>query len=388
MERLRYLTAGESHGRGLVGILEGIPANVPISKDVLNHHLARRQKGYGRGGRQLIEKDEADVLTGIRFGITMGSPIAMVVWNRDWDNWTERMDVWERPEELREVTVPRPGHADLSGALKYRQKDIRNILERASARETAIRVALGTIARQFLEHLGIVIGSHVIQIHEGISNYDATQVEDLNAMNEQADASEVRCLDPEAEKHMISQIKEAMLTKNTAGGVFELIVRGLPVGLGTHVHWERKLDARIAQAMMSIQAMKGVGIGLGFEAGARWGSECHDAIYYDKERGFYRKSTGSGGTEGGMSTGEPLIVRVAMKPISTLMQPLDSVDLHSKEPVEAHIERSDACAVPAASVIGEAVLALTLADAVLEKFGGDSLEEIQASIQWSRDNSL
>lgn len=388
MERLRYLTAGESHGRGLVGILEGMPSNVPISKEFIDHHLARRQRGFGRGGRQLIEKDEVDVIAGLRFGKTLGSPIALVVWNRDWDNWGERMDVWQAPENPKPVTVPRPGHADFAGALKYRQTDIRNVLERASARETAVRVALGSVARQFLEHLGIVIASHVVRIHEVESKFNLLQTEDLHAANQRVDESSVRCLDPEAEQEMRQRIQQAMNEKNTVGGVFELIVRGLPVGLGSYVHWERKLDARIAQAMLSIQAMKGVGIGLGFEAAARWGSECHDAIYHEPGRGFFRKTAGAGGIEGGMSNGEPLIVRVAMKPISTLMRPLDSVDLLTKKPVAAHIERSDVCAVPAASVIGEAVLALTLADAVLEKFGGDSLEELEAHFNWAKDHSL
>jgi chorismate synthase len=387
MERLRYLTAGESHGRGLVGILEGMPANVPITQEFLNKHLKRRQQGYGRGGRQIIETDEADVITGIRFGKTLGSPIAIAVWNNDWKNWSNRMDVWHDPGDIRKVTVPRPGHADLSGALKYGHDDIRNVLERASARETAVRVALGSVARQFLEHLGIIIASHVVQIRDITSSATIHDIDDFDAINDKVDQSEVRCLDADAESEMIARIKEAMTRKDTVGGVFEIVVKGLPIGIGSHVHWERKLDARIAEAMMSIQAMKGVGIGLGFEAGARWGSDVHDAIYHDDERGWYRKSTGSGGTEGGMSTGEPLIVRVAMKPISTLMQPLDSVDLHTKEKTEAHIERSDVCAVPAASVIGEAVLALTIADAMLEKFGGDFLEEVQASMDWYRQRS-
>ncbi len=388
MTRLRYLTAGESHGRGLVGILEGMPAGVPLDKGRIDAQLARRQQGYGRGGRQLIERDEIDVLAGVRFGRTLGSPIAAAVWNRDWANWTERMSVWDEPESVKAVTVPRPGHADLAGALKYRHRDIRNVLERASARETAMRVALGAIARQFLEHLGIAIASHVVQIHEAVSAFDALDVDDLAAWNEQVDQSPVRAADPEAAEGMVAAIKRAMRDKNTVGGAFELVVRGVPVGLGSHVQWDRKLDGRIAQAMMSIQAMKGVGVGLGFEVAGRWGSQSHDPIYHDAARGFYRKSSGAGGIEGGMSTGEPLRVRVAMKPISTLMRPLDSVDLHSKEPVQAHIERSDVCAVPAASVIGEAVLALTLADALLEAYGGDALEQVQAHLRWAREHAL
>ncbi len=388
MTRLRYLTAGESHGRGLVGVLEGMPAGVPLDRAALNAELARRQRGYGRGGRQLIEKDEAEVLSGVRFGVTLGSPIALVVWNRDWKNWSARMDPWTAPEDVRPVTVPRPGHADLAGALKYRHADIRNVLERASARETAVRVGLGALARQFLAHLGVQVVSHVVSSHDAASPHALADEADLAAANARADASPVRCLDADTEAGMVARIKQAMQEKNTVGGVFELVARGVPVGLGSHVQWDRKLDARIAQALMSVQAMKGVGVGLGFEAAARWGSQVHDAIYHDAQRGFHRRSRGAGGIEGGMSNGEPLVVRVAMKPISTLMRPLDSVDLHTKAPVQAHIERSDVCAVPAASVIGEAVLALTLADAVLEKFGGDSLEEVQAQLAWGREHAL
>lgn len=385
MGRLRYLTAGESHGRGLVGVLEGLPAGIPISKEKIDHELARRQRGFGRGGRQLIERDQVEVLAGLRFGRTLGSPIAAIVWNRDWTNWAARMDPWD-PADVRPVTVPRPGHADLAGALKYRHADLRDVLERASARETAVRVALGAFARQFLEQLGITIASHVVRLHEVQSAFDARQVEDLPSWNVQVDRSPVRCADPQAEAAMVETIRRAMREKNTVGGVFELIARGLPAGLGSHVHWDRKLDARLAGALMSIQAMKGVGIGLGFEAAARWGSEVHDAIYHDSERGFFRKTAGAGGIEGGMSIGEPLLVRVAMKPISTLMRPLDSVDLRTLEPAAAHIERSDVCAVPAASVIGEAVLALVLADALLEKTGGDSLDEVRAHLDWLREH--
>jgi chorismate synthase len=325
----------------------------------------------------LIEQDHVEVLSGVRFGKTLGSPIAVLLWNRDWENWQERMDPWQEPPNYKPVTIPRPGHADLAGAIKYQHRDIRDVLERASARETAMRVALGAIARQLLERFGITIASHVIQLHDVRSSTNALDYEDLREFNEKADASPVRCVDPHAEGEMIARIKQAMSERNTVGGVFEVIVRGVPPGLGSHVHWDRKLDGRIARAMMSIQAMKGVGIGLGFEAAATWGSEAHDPIYYEPDRGFYRKRAGSGGIEGGMSTGGPLIVRVAMKPISTLSRPLDSVDIVTKEPVAAHIERSDVCAVPAASVVGEHVLALTLADALLEKLGGDSIDELE-----------
>ena len=377
MGRLRYLTAGESHGQALAGILEGMPAGLVLNRDELNRQLTRRQGGHGRGYRQQIEKDQAEVLSGIRHGVTMGSPIALVLWNRDWRNWRERMAVWEPPDTEKPVTVPRPGHADLAGAVKYQQTDIRNVLERASARETATRVAIAAIARQLLEHFDITIGSHVVRVLDGVSEVAGTEYDDMRALSDDADASPVRSLDKGAEETMIARIDQAQKERNTVGGVFEVIARGVPPGLGSHVHWDRKLDARIAGAMMSIQAQKGVEIGTGFGVAERWGSEVHDEIYYDEQQGYYRQTGGSGGIEGGMSTGEPIVVRVAMKPLSTLMRPLDSVDIRTKEPTAAHIERSDVTAVPAASVVGEHVLALTLADAFLEKMGGDSIIEIE-----------
>jgi len=324
-----------------------------------------------------IEKDQVEILSGVRFGMTLGSPIALVIWNRDWENWKEKMDPWQEPASYKPVTVPRPGHADLAGAIKYQHRDIRNVLERASARETAMRVALGAIARQLLEHFDITIASHVTQIHDAKSNIEHKRYEDLHELNQKADASSVRCLDPQAEKEMIARIQQAMHEKNSVGGAFEVIARGVPCGLGSHVHWDRKLDAQIAQAMMSIQAIKAVGVGLGFEVASTWGSEAHDPIYYEPERGFYRKTSRAGGIEGGMSSGEPIVVQVAMKPLSTLSRPLDSVDIISKEQHQAHVERSDICAVPAASVIAENVLALTLAEAFLEKLGGDSVSEME-----------
>ncbi len=376
MSRLRYLTAGESHGRALVGILEGMPAGLELSLERINHELSRRQGGYGRSFRQKIEHDEAQILAGVRFGVTLGSPIAVLIWNRDWKNWEGLMDPWHKPAEYKPVTVPRPGHADLAGALKYGHRDLRNVLERASARETAVRVALGAIARQFLERFQIKITSHVVQILDAQSRVDALSLppEEITA---RADESPVRCLDKAAEEKMIQRIDEAQKKRDTVGGVFELLATGLPVGLGSYVHWDRKLHARIAQALLSIQAMKAVEFGLGREVAERWGSEAHDLIYYEEGRGFYRQTARAGGIEGGVSTGGPLVIRVAMKPLSTLMRPLDSVDMITKQPVKAHIERSDVCAVPAASVVGEAVLALVLADAFLEKFSGDSLPEIE-----------
>jgi len=384
MGRLRYLTAGESHGRALVGILEGMPAGLPLSLGAINEQLARRQRGFGRGGRQLIERDQAEVLSGVRFGRTLGSPIAVLIWNRDWENWRERMDPWREPPDYRPVTVPRPGHADLAGAIKYQHRDVRNVLERASARETAVRVALGAIARQLLSHFGIEIASHVVQIHTIQSPVSALDFEDAKALNARADASPVRCPDPEASERMVAKIQEAMQKRDSVGGVFELAAWGVPPGLGSHVHWDRKLDARLAYELMSIQAMKGVEIGLGFRAAERFGSEVHDPIHYSPERGFYRptRGRGSGGIEGGISTGEPLTIRVAMKPLSTLPKPLDSVDIATKEARKAHVERTDACAVPPASVVAENVLALVLADLLLEKLGGDSLDELEA--RWRR----
>lgn len=388
MERLRYLTAGESHGRGLVGILEGMPSNVPLGQQKIDAQLARRQQGHGRGGRQKIEQDRAEVVSGVRFGLTLGSPIALLVWNKDWANWQQVMDPFERPQHYQRVSVPRPGHADLAGALKYRFEDIRNVLERSSARETTMRVALASIARQLLEHFNIHIASHVVAMLDVQAQVDPEAFEDLVALNQQADASPVRCLDPQAEAQMVERIDQARKEGNAVGGLFEVVATGVPLGLGSYVHWEHKLDARIARAMLSIQAMKSVEIGMGREVGLRWGSEVHDEIFYSRQEGFTRNHNHAGGIEGGMSTGDPLVVRVAMKPLSTLMRPLKSVDLFSKEPVEGHRERSDVCAVPAAAVIGESILALTLADALLEKFGGDSLEELEAHVKWAEEHAL
>ncbi|MCG8605604.1 chorismate synthase, partial [bacterium] len=344
MSRLRFLTAGESHGPALVGIVEGIPAGLKITEDSIFKQLQRRQMGHGRGGRMKIEKDRARILSGVRFGQTLGSPIALYLENKDWKNWQEKMAIEEKPSAAKEVTVPRPGHADFAGAFKYGHQDIRNVLERASARETAIRVALGSIAREFLNEFDIRIVSHVVQIHSlkasfsaaGVGKVEAAEY-DLKTINTLADASPVRCLDKTVEQAMIARIDEAKTTRNTVGGIFEVIAFGLPIGLGSHVHWDRKLDARIGQAMMSIPAMKGVEIGQGFEAGTLWGSEVHDEIYYDgKAESFYRSHNHAGGLEGGITNGMPLVIRVAMKPISTLMRPLNSVDLSSKEKTQAH----------------------------------------------------
>lgn len=398
MSTIRYLTAGESHGQGLVGIIEGLPAGLEITEEDIAVDLKRRQMGHGRGGRMKIERDKAQIFSGVRFGKTLGSPIALIVENKDWKNWQTKMSIKDIDESVKQVTVPRPGHADFAGAVKYGHQDIRNVLERASARETAMRVALGAIARKFLGTFSIKIVSHVLQIHSIKNSFTVASLGakksdlpfELSEISDLADRSPVRCLDSSIAKEMIAKIDQAKKDQNTVGGIFEVACLNLPVGLGSHVHWDRKLDARISHAMMSIPAMKGVEIGLGFEAGARFGSEVHDQIYYDKDsKKYFRSSNGAGGLEGGITNGMPLTVRVAMKPISTLMRPLDSVDMATKEQTAAHIERSDVCAVPAASIIGESILALVVADAFLEKFGGDSMKEITRTYRaWEKNSDI
>jgi chorismate synthase len=384
---IRFTTAGESHGPALTSIVEGIPAGIPLTAGWLDDELRRRQGGYGRGGRMRIESDRAEILSGVRHGETLGSPIALLIRNRDWENWTVAMAAGppaEGAEEdaLRRVHFPRPGHADLVGVLRYGRSDARDILERASARETAARVAAGAVAKRLLAELGITVGSHVTALG-GIAGVAPTPLpDDLNAA---ADASPVRCLDADAEGRMIEAIDAARRAGDTVGGIFEVVARGVPVGLGSHVSWDRKLDARLAGAMMSIQAIKGVEIGLGFEAAARPGSRVHDEIVLDRGRraggGYSRSGNHAGGLEGGLTTGMPLVVRAAMKPISTLMRPLRTVDLRTGEAAEAVRERSDVCAVPAAGVVGEAMVALVLAAAVREAFGGDSLADLRRGME-------
>lgn len=374
---LRYLTAGESHGPELTVIVEGMPSRVPIQKEKIDEQLRRRQQGYGRGRRMQIETDTVEVTSGIRFGETLGSPITMRVVNRDFKNWTEKMSVWGNPpENLKEVTRPRPGHADLAGGLKYDHEDLRNILERASARNTTTVVAAGALVRQLLELFKIEITAHVVEIGGVVAKPDTL---DFQQLIDAADRSPVRTADQVAEAKMIAKIDEAKERGDTVGGIFEIIVRGCPPGLGSHVHNDRKLDAQLAGALMGIQAIKGVEIGLGFEAARRFGSQVHDAIVYQAPR-YLRPSNGAGGIEGGMTTGQDIVIRVAMKPISTLYKPLASVDMKTKEVELAAVERSDHCAVPAASVVGENVAAFVIADAFLRKFSGDSLREIQAQV--------
>ena len=373
---LRFLTAGESHGPELVAVVEGVPAGFEIDLAKINHDLARRQKGYGRGGRMLIEKDEARPVSGIRFGRTLGSPVTFIIVNRDFKNWEKRMSADPRDRgEAKVVTRPRPGHADLAGVLKYNLEDIRDILERASARETTARVAIGGFARQFLTPFGIDVLGYCVSIGATVAKTPADlSMAELRLITEE---SQVRVADPAAERAIIEEIDACKKTGDTLGGIVEVVATGLPVGLGSHVQWDRKLDGRLAHALMSLQATKGVEFGTGFDAGRVRGSALHDEIGFDaSQKRFTRHSNNSGGTEGGMSTGEPLRVRVAFKPLSTLMQPLKSVDIRTKEEAEGTIERSDVCAIPAAAVIAEAVVAFELANAFLEKFGGDSLAEI------------
>jgi chorismate synthase len=377
---LRFSTAGESHGKALVTIVEGLPAGLPVTAEWVDRELARRMLGYGRGARMKIERDRIEWLSGLRAGETLGSPIAMLIPNRDWANWEDVM-AYEASQDIgelrrRRVTRPRPGHADLAGVLKYDRVDARDILERASARETTARVAAGALAKRLLDEFGVEVGSHVLSMG-GIRAAPA----DLPVpLNEASDRSEVRVLDPAAEAAIIRRIDAAKKAGDTLGGEVEVVARGVVVGLGSHVSWDRKLDGRLAGMLMSIPAVKGVEIGMGFEAARRPGSEVHDPIESGeagKRGGFHRPTNNAGGLEGGMTTGEPVVVKVAMKPIATLMSPLATVDLESGEPAKAVSERSDITAVPAMGVIAEALVAIALADAMLEKFGGDSLREMR-----------
>ena len=371
---LRYLSAGESHGPALTVVIDGFPSNVTIRKEKIDEQLRRRQQGYGRGYRQQIESDEVQVTSGLRFGKTLGTPITLVVQNRDYKNWTAKMAPFgDKPEDLKEIYRPRPGHADLAGAIKYDHEDIRNVLERASARNTATLVAAGALARQLLEHFGIRITAHVVELCDVKAAQFPDTLEELEA---RANASPVRCADEAAAKRMMARIDEAKAAGDTVGGIFEVIVHGCPIGLGSYAQPDRKLDGKLAAALMSIQAIKGVEIGLGFEAARRMGSKVHDPILYDGTR-YIRSHNGAGGLEGGVTNGEDIVIRAAMKPISTLYNPLPSVNMKTKEPEPAAIERSDICALPAASVVGENAVAWVIADAFLEKFGGDSLEQIE-----------
>ncbi|UNK20521.1 chorismate synthase [Paenibacillus sp. N3/727] len=376
---IRFLTAGETHGPQLTAIIEGLPSNLKLDIEALDFQLHRRQKGYGRGRRMQIEKDTAQIVGGVRHGYTTGAPVALVVENKDWTHWRNIMNIEPiegTDEEKRRVHRPRPGHADLNGGLKYNLKDLRNVLERSSARETTVRVACGAIARQFLEQFGIKVAGQVIRIGEIEAPAHDLSIDELI---ERTEASSVRVVDKETEKKMEEYIDLIKKEGDSIGGIVECIVEGLPVGLGSHVQYDRKLDGRIAQGVMSINAFKGVEVGIGFEAGELRGSKVHDEIVYTEERGYHRASNRLGGFEGGMTNGMPIVVRGVMKPIPTLYKPLQSVDIDTKEAFTAQVERSDACAVPAASVVMEHVVTWEVAKAFLEKFGGDSMEEIHAN---------
>ena len=379
---IEFTTAGESHGQGLVAVVDGIPAGMNLAASDIDPDLARRQKGYGRGGRMRIETDRAEILSGVRGGKTLGSPIALFIKNKDWENWKDAMDPEREPTgpKARRVSAPRPGHADLAGFLKYGHRDLRNVLERASARETAARVAVGAICRKLLADFGIRIGSEVLTIGGVGVPRSAWGSRDPLRQRKVIESSEVRCADPKAGAAMKQAIQAAQHARDTVGGVFLAVADGVPPGLGTYARWDRRLDTRLAAAFMSIPAIKGVELGLGFEGAERRGSKVHDPIRAKKGGGFQRLSNNAGGLEGGTTNGERIDVRAAMKPISTLSRPLESVNLETGKKAEAAVERSDTCAVPAAAVVGEAMMAIVLGNAFREKFGGDSVEEIEASV--------
>jgi chorismate synthase len=374
---LRLITAGESHGPGLTCILEGMPAGLRLDRDALNRDLARRQLGHGRGGRMKIERDQVEVMGGVRHGRTLGGPIALQVANRDYANWEERMNPWQVDAAVAEVHLPRPGHADLVGTQKYGLTDVRDVLERASARETAARVAGGAVAKAFLRELGVEVFSHVIQI----TGVRAPRRDDLTPADfAHVDESPVRCLNAEASKEMVAEIDRLRRANESLGGVFEVLAFGLVPGLGSHVSWEERLDGRLGQAVLSIQAIKAVSIGDGAEVAGLPGSQAHDEIFYNEDRGYYRKTNRAGGLEGGMTTGAPLVVRASMKPLPTLTKPLRSVDIATHQPADALRERTDSCTVPAAGVVGEAMVAFVLADAYRRKFGGDHIDDVRAAL--------
>jgi len=374
---LKLTTAGESHGPGLTCVIEGLPAGLRLSREALDRDLARRQLGHGRGGRMKIETDRVDVTAGIRHGHTLGGPIALQVHNRDYANWEERMNPWPVEGDTPEVHLPRPGHADLVGTQKYGLTDVRDILERASARETAARVAGGAVAKEFLRALGVEVFSHVLQI----TSVSAPRRDDLTAEDfRDVDESPVRCLDAEASRAMVAEINTLRKANESLGGVFEVRAFGLVPGLGSHVSWEERLDGRLAMAICSIQAIKAVSIGDGYEVAGLPGSLAHDEIFYDEVRGYYRETNRAGGVEGGMTNGDPLVVRGSMKPLPTLTKPLRSVDIATHEPAQALRERTDSCTVPAAGVVAEAMVAFVLAQAYRQKFGGDHIDDVKAAL--------
>lgn len=381
---MRYLTAGESHGPQLTTIIEGVPAGLPLLAEQINEELARRQKGHGRGRRMQIEKDEAQILSGVRHGVTLGSPITLAVENRDFKHWTKIMgaapfEPEDEGEVKRQITRPRPGHADLNGAIKYGHRDMRNVLERSSARETTVRVAAGAVAKRILEELGVKVAGHVLEI--GGVKAEKIAYASIDELKEVTEASPVRCLDEEAAVKMMQAIDDAKKNGDSIGGIVEVVVEGMPVGVGSYVQYDRKLDAKLAAAVMSINAFKGVEIGIGFEAAHKPGSVVHDEITWNEQGGFSRKTNNAGGLEGGMTTGMPIVVRGVMKPIPTLYKPLQSVDIDTKEAFQASIERSDSCAVPAASVVAEAVVAWELACSLVDQFGQDRIGLLKENIE-------
>jgi len=382
LAKIQYLTAGESHGKGLLGIIDGLPAGMEIDEEYIAHQLYRRQQGYGRGKRMNIEEDHSEIYTGVRHGKSLGSPIGLILPNKDWENWTKEMSAEPVNKKIKKVTLPRPGHADLAGVQKYDFDDIRNVLERASARETAMRVALSAICRKLLKDVGIEVGSRVVQIHTIKDETLLSEYISPEGLNNKADKSPVRCLDKKVEKRMIDAIEKAKKAGDSVGGIFEVIANGLPYGLGSYTQWYEKLHSRIAESVMSVNALKGIEIGLGFSQAGKFGSEVHDEIGWDCGK-YTRYSNNAGGIEGGMSNSQPIIIRSVMKPIPTLIKPLRSIDIETKENKLAHKERTDSCSVPAASIVAEAMLCFVLADALLEKFGGDTMEQLKKHIRIS-----
>ena len=382
LTKIKFLTAGESHGKGLLGILDGIPAGLKIEKDYIDIQLGRRQMGYGRGGRMKIEKDQVEIWSGIRLGETIASPIGLIVRNKDWENWKDKMTIGVPEKKPKKVTLPRPGHADLAGVEKFGFDDIRNVLERSSARETTMRVALASVCRKLLNEIGVNVASRVIQIHNITDTSDIPKSMSANEINDLADNSPLRCLDKNKEREMIDIIDQAKQNGDSVGGIFEVFATGLPYGLGSYSQWDRKLQSKITSMLMSVNAFKSIEIGQGLSSGEKFGSEVHDEIGWDGKN-YKRFSNNAGGIEGGMSNAMPIIAKIAMKPIPTLIKSLRSVDIHTKEKKDAHKERTDSCAVPAASIIAESMMCIVLADVILEKFGGDSLKQLRAHLKAS-----
>ena len=382
LTKIKFLTAGESHGKGLLGILDGIPAGLKIEKEYIDIQLGRRQMGYGRGGRMKIEKDQVEIWSGIRLGETIASPIGLIVRNKDWENWKDKMSIGVPEKKPKKVTLPRPGHADLAGVEKFGFDDIRNVLERSSARETTMRVALASVCRKLLNEIGVNVASRVIQIHNITDTSDIPKSMSANEINDLADNSPLRCLDKNKAREMIDIIDQAKQNGDSVGGIFEVFATGLPYGLGSYSQWDRKLQSKITSMLMSVNAFKSIEIGQGLSSGEKFGSEVHDEIGWDGKN-YKRFSNNAGGIEGGMSNAMPIIAKIAMKPIPTLIKSLRSVDIHTKEKKDAHKERTDSCAVPAASIIAESMMCIVLADVILEKFGGDSLKQLRAHLKAS-----